>query len=168
MAGRGVWNSWVSLAGFSSRALWLLKMSQGVVAAKGVCLSWEPKCLSCCAKLRCCVMHQCVRDQFPNHAVSQSQSHGELVLPKYLHHIFQWLSQMHEVFPKTETLDQSARGKENHSISHPLISQWWGTIKQWQHLRKMSAEFQPVLQWFEWEWNTDSKQQMPLSLLRLS
>lgn len=34
-------------------------------------------------------------DQFPNHVVAQSQPHGELVLPKYLHHIFQWLSLKH-------------------------------------------------------------------------
>lgn len=62
-------------------------------------------------------------DQFPNHVVSQSQSHGEQVLPKYLHHIYQWLSLMHYVCPKTEMLEQSARGKKNHSIPPLLISQ---------------------------------------------
>lgn len=65
------------------------------------CLSWEPKSLMLCKPSHAsdihqcimCVLHQGVTD--PNHAVSQSQSHGELVLPKYFHHIFQWLSLMH-------------------------------------------------------------------------
>lgn len=130
----------------SPLAMQLLKTSQGTVAAKGGCSSCEPKCPSYYANptmpqtvcyrhsyfqmrlflkasltVSCCSQNTCT-----------TSSSGSVCCTTW----FQ--NQKHCIKVPEE--------KEKHIVIIPplLISQRWGTIKQFQHFRKMSAEFETL------------------------
>lgn len=139
---------WLCLCRVLSQSPWavqLLKISQGMVAAKGGCLSREPKCSSYPANP---AMPQMVCYRQSYEAVSQSLSHGGPALSKYLYHVFQWLKSV--ALPgskKRNTVSKCQRRKKNIVIIPPLlVSQRWGAIKQFQRFGKMWAVSNPALQ----------------------
>lgn len=124
----------------SPLAMQLLKMSEGTVAAKGGCLSREPKCPSYYAKpAKVCYrqsyfqMRLFLKDSLMKSCCSQNtcttSSSGSVCCTTWFQNQKRCIKVLEE--------------KEKQIVIIPSLLRW-GTIKQFQHFRKMSAEFQSL------------------------